>query len=377
MRTRTHFTMAYTLGLFIFFVTYNCSSVCSAPVDHSPAQYIFEHCSYKDQTHPILNVKAGDGLGKRALTKSDFSELSHYSPPVCNVIWSRDFNRAEREAALQCCKSLIGSKMNEIEHMLGQAPYRVGHQDLAEITLGRVLWMYKFGGNQIPLKLTFSGDQCISASVANWEKEFEDRIFPKDVPDVKYHPLLKVLPNQKLQKGKLENRIYRKLKNYRTIGFHAAWERGFGQVEVEASERFCATAIGKNEQDIFNLAGAPLYKGHNIPGWLCAKTGNDIWLYRFGGTNVRVRAIFKNHKCIICEIYDDADDFNFSRWREKEIMEFAPGKTIQQIITREGIPDGALEGHPFVEYLTDSSSFVDLYFKHGRCEKAVPGAYAH
>lgn len=349
------------------------------------ADYVVANCQYEDKFHPILNVASGADLNGRKLDKSEFIELIDYAAPACDLLWKRDFYRAEKEAALQCCTWAKGQSKTQIEAVLGQTTKRITSEDRPSLRQTTEIWGYNFGGNTIKMELVFEGNKCIDSMLNNHKDYFPYR--PRE--SLKYHPILKVFPGQGLHQSKLDSRVYFKLKNYSTNN-SSSWFSEFTEAERQAALAFCKTVLGYSKQDVIRLVGIPRFKGGAVPGWSCCLPGTDTWLYSMGATSVKVRLVFEEDKCIVAETYDEKDDEKYTRWRKESLGSFAVGKTFQEIIAHEGAPLGVTDQNNSGDgnvspwgnetkllYPLFPSEFVALVFKDGVCVKAQIDAIAH
>lgn len=379
-----------TIGL----VMASCTNLTGMGVDQTLIQYVRKNGVYEDVVHPILGVKAKHGLDGLILDQKIFIELLNFNPPNGNVIWKRDFYTAENEAAIQCCAAVKGMQKDKLSYTLGQPKHIASHENFSQLPINEEIWMYEFGGNKIPLELRLKKDICTSARIFDWTVNVKQNHIPLAFWDspVQYHPILKVRPNQDIADQNISPSVFRKLKNSSYVGSSCNWERDYRKVEKQVAKRFCERVVGLSEDEIIELVGQPRFKATTIPDWKCSKSGEAIWLYLFGGTNVKVRLFINNKKCRMAELYGFADEIIYIAWRQKEIRDFAIGKTMEQIIEKEGLPfvfesDGAdpqetvstsnsEEKNPMV-YFVSPSLETSLYFKNGYCERSSDGAIAH
>lgn len=369
-------------------------SCANSSAHQSVNQYVKANCAYADLVHPILGVKAKDGLNGRVLDKQIFIELLVFDPPNGNVIWWRDFFKAESEAAIQCCAAVKGMQRDKLSYLLGQ-PYRIAnHENFSQMPINEETWMYEFGGNKIPIELSLKNSCCTLARIHDWRVYAEQNHIPRvfwESP-VQYHPILKIGPNQEMPNQGIEPSVFRKLKNSTVIGSHSDWERSYRKVEKQAARRFCELVLGMSEKEITNLVGQPGFKGENIPCWKCSQPGESIWLYAFGGSDVNVRLVMRQNKCRLAEMYGWEDEISYTAWRQEELKKFAIGKTMEEIIAKEGPPfvyedasSDAPELRPSqhfdaqspIVYFVSPSIETTLYFQNGRCVSAANGGIAH
>ncbi len=229
MKTRKLLYGLLVLGVLASF----CLFLINANSRVKLADYVVANCQYEDKFHPILNVASGADLNGRKLDKSEFIELIDYAAPACDLLWKRDFYRAEKEAALQCCTWAKGQTKTQIETVLGQTTKRITSEDRPSLRQTTEIWGYNFGGNTIKIELVFEGNNCIDSMLSNHKDYFPYR--PRE--SLKYHPILKVFPGQGLSQSKLDSRVYFKLKNYSTVCSHT-WSNEFREAERQAALAF-------------------------------------------------------------------------------------------------------------------------------------------
>lgn len=335
------------------------------------------HCLLPDAVHPILNVKSGQGLNGKSLQPTMFAELTNYCAPECLIIWKRDFLRAESEAAHDCCKYSIGKSTKQLSTLLGRPLDIKTSSNFLEQLLNQESWIYQFGGNKLPLKFTIINKHCIWASI-DYSEKFgplgNER--PDEVRRKLPHPILNVYVGQPLPNLKLDPKLYRKL-NSPHIDAICTNLDNFKRAETQAAESFCKFAVGLSEKDAQFYFGRPKFKGAVVPGWTCCKTGRTIWLYYLGASQIPVRLFFQKNQCTAGELFDLAEDTTFVRWRLEEIATFSKGKSIEQIIAHEGIPDEVMDEassqgskSSIIVYRATPGLRVNLGFKNGICTEA-------
>jgi hypothetical protein len=365
------------LTLLTISLGYADASIASSQLNlKKPGQYITAKCQFEDKIHPILGTMAKSGLKSGPINRSVFIELINYRPPACSQIWRRDFYKVEMDTAAKCCSTAKGMTKTQVETLLGQPAVIANTQMLDESVIPRELWLYRFGGNNIPLGLTFERNKCVQAVTCDKIKAVQMRLSRYYPIAPAIHPILKILPGPTASLRSFEMPVFRKLKDGFVLADVDNWRKLYGTAEKEAAKQFCKKVAGRSKADVITLVGQPFYKGGSVHGWSCAKPNQDIWLYTFGRTNVLVRLIFDTDKCIKSELYAQPDDLIYQRWRENELATFSIGKTIKEIIDHEGIPTGATDesqgsavGDSSMYFASAPSSGVIILLVGGKCTK--------
>ncbi|MDQ5933991.1 MAG: hypothetical protein QG574_1289 [Cyanobacteriota bacterium erpe_2018_sw_21hr_WHONDRS-SW48-000092_B_bin.40] len=199
--------------------------------------------------------------------------------------------------------------------------------------------------------------------------------------DLIYHPILKSVAGHGLEGGDLPNSVFHKLNGcvYPTGVMSFQLRRWFGRSESDAAERFCLRVSGLSKDQVEQLAGKPLFRGGQISCWGSSRPGEDTWLYRLGYTEKAIRLTFAHNQCIESKVCNEQEDDQFQKWRAEQIVRWAHGKTVQQLLTEYGLPSSYRHvsrhevppvDRPVLEaigYYTGPSTSVSLTIKRGIC----------
>ncbi len=199
--------------------------------------------------------------------------------------------------------------------------------------------------------------------------------------DLIYHPILKSVAGHGLEGGDLPNSVFHKLNGcvYPTGLMSYQLSRWFGRAESDAAERLCRRVRGLSKDQVEQLAGKPVFRGGQISCWNRSQPGEDTWLYRLGYTEKATRLTFAQDRCIESTVCTGQEDDQFQKWRAEQIVRWASGKTVQQLLTEYGLPSSYRHvskqeeppvEHPVLEaigYYTGPSTSVSLTIKRGIC----------
>lgn len=281
--------------------------------------------------------------------------------------------------------------MEEREH--GPNHHKIGTslQELAQL--------YKLQGNTFAFKRT--NERILGRNPARWERmeDIEHMFDPlADQPrvasmtidrDTILHPILHTWAGHGLEGITPDNSVYKKLIDCSFWDSpERAYEFYFQPAEEDAANQFCKIIIGLSKSAVKSLAGAPSYRGP-ADCWSLCSPQDDVWIYRFGGSNVPTRVIFREGRCRRADVCTQDEALRFSRWRIGRILNYSPWKTVSEILKHEGEPDWATnDSEDIVEplkglfsetlhYRVDPWRYVDLKIKFGVCVEAESPFIVH
>lgn len=164
---------------FVFLVLCGCTYKSSESL--RPGQDI--HCSKVEKgypaIHPVLGVPPDGGLSGKELSPQTLRRLMDYKIVDANLesYCSSHFEQAEMEAAVQLCRMVKAQPLKRVEQIVG-APIYTGEVECWKFSKpGEVFSLYSFGGNRIPIRLTFSNGICNAAAVCAPEEQCEFEIW--------------------------------------------------------------------------------------------------------------------------------------------------------------------------------------------------------
>lgn len=202
-----------------------------------------------------------------------------------------------------------------------------------------------------------------------------------NLADLMYHPILNSIAGHGLEGGDLPNSIFHKLNGciYPTGVMSYQLLRWFGRAESDACEQFCQRVRGLSKDQVEQLAGKPMFKGGLIDCWSSSRPPEDTWVYRLGYLENATRLTFAQNRCIESKVCNEQEDDQFQKWRAEQIVRWARGKTLQQLVTEYGLPSSYRHvskqeepplDHPVLEaidYYTGPSTAVSLTIRRGIC----------
>lgn len=182
--------------------------------------------------------------------------------------------------------------------------------------------------------------------------------------NVERHRVLGTIPWAGLNGKKLDPNVFGKLSTLKRVWIRFS-KRGdyYRKAEGEAARQFCDHVKGKSKLYVERVAGRPRYRGGRINCWPSSKPREDIWLYVFGETQVKVKVIFRDGLCTAAAFYGGGDEIEYQEWRAKQICDFALGKTVKQILAHEGVPQ-SYNQHSATVSLTDPEPHT-IYYETG------------
>lgn len=129
------------------------------------------------KVHPLLGALPDRGLSGKGLSPQIFRRLMDYKiiDPLVEGYFINHFQEAELDAAEQLCRALKAKSEEHVEQMIGSPLYKGEAISRKLSKPGEVYWLYCFGGNKIPIRLTFSDGMCRTAIVSTpqEQREFE------------------------------------------------------------------------------------------------------------------------------------------------------------------------------------------------------------
>lgn len=180
------------------------------------------------------------------------------------------------------------------------------------------------------------------------------------------------------------------------------WAQAYAPIEIEAAAQICARLKGLSVAQVENLLGPPVARGDSplcssasdraaesaAPWPLAARslftTKSDSWLYVFGGRSLLIRPVFVDGICVEAKSLEYELDDLYSAWRVNRLETQSVGKTVQEILVREGPqypdPDYFREAwciedfnsaDQLLRYQMGFETHRVLLFKHGRCFRVV------
>ncbi len=123
--------------------------------------------------HPILHSRAGHGLEGVKPDISVYQKLNNFhSYSMCD--WQTYFHEAERDAAAEFCKLVIGESKHDVEKLGGQPGYRGGPAPCWRIFGSEDdVWVYRFGGTCAAARLLFQNGRCRDATLCSDAEQYK------------------------------------------------------------------------------------------------------------------------------------------------------------------------------------------------------------
>jgi hypothetical protein len=211
-------------------------------------------------------------------------------------------------------------------------------------------------------------------------------------PALTEHPVLHVKPFEPAL-GKPDSSVFKKLNGMlKTPSMSKAVGSSYENAEFTVVQEFCNQAQGQTPLAVEKLANEPFLKGGESPCQPSIVDGNEHWLYIFGTTPIFARLVFKHGICneSWANVYHKDPWYVswYMDWRGSQLKQFVVGKTIAEIVDREGTPSDSIpnvattwctpEGltdfwrnlkikQGTLVYQTGSISFSNLTFKDSIC----------
>lgn len=208
--------------------------------------------------------------------------------------------------------------------------------------------------------------------------------------DLIYHPILKSMAGHGLEGIDLPSSAFRRLNGavFPNLMLYKLREF-FGRAETDALECFCVRVKGLSKSQIETLAGKPMFQGGRVGCWSFSKLDEDIWVYRLGYLESAARLTFANDRCILSKVCTSDEDFSFQEWRAAQMVRWAQGKTLAQILSEFGLPkycrnvmnrDVSPTDHfvlETIDYDTGPGTLATLTIKRGVCTAGSVGLVVH
>lgn len=161
-------------------------------------------------------------------------------------------------------------------------------------------------------------------------------------PALTEHPVLHVKPFEPAL-VKPNSTVFKKLNGMlNKPGMSKNIDSSYEQAEFTVVQEFCNQAQGLTPLAVEKLANEPFLKGGDSPCQPHKISGNEDWLYIFGTTPILARLVFKDGICSEswANFYYRDPWYRswYLSWRGSQINQFAIGKTIAEIVDREGTP---------------------------------------
>jgi hypothetical protein len=185
--------------------------------------------------------------------------------------------------------------------------------------------IYKLQGNETEMKRVNERLSSLPQSGVQASEDMDTFYAPNsDQPkvatlkmdeDTILHPILKTWVGHGLEGQIPDKSVYRKLNGYKSRDvLPCDWAEYFAPAEGDAARQFCKEISGASKAEVKQLAGSPSYKGGSVPCWHLPP-GDEVWVYRFGGTNQMVRVIFRNNRCREAQLCSGKQRAEFNAWR--------------------------------------------------------------
>lgn len=216
------------------------------------------------------------------------------------------------------------------------------------------------------------------------------KLNPPSEDDLIIHSVLHIGAGHSFDKAKIDDTTFVKLNGYvmPSGAYKGRWIEYFAASEREAVGEFCAQARGLTRKQVERLGGRPLYRGGQVDCWNFGSSGEDVWVYCFGGNSVFARLAFDGDRCRSAEIVGSDDLSKYRVWRAKDLERSAIGKTVFMILQEQGTPAYVVTDHGLdlfgdrnplhyesVAYETTPNDSTELTFLYGFCVKAESHTY--
>jgi hypothetical protein len=113
--------------------------------------------------HPILKVFPGQGLSQSKLDSRVYFKLKNYSINGSSS-WFSEFIKAERQAALAFCNTVLGCSKQDVIRLVGIPRFKGGAvPGWSCCRPGTDTWLYSMGATSVNVRLVFEKNECIVA----------------------------------------------------------------------------------------------------------------------------------------------------------------------------------------------------------------------
>ena len=127
---------------------------------------LIDHQQAKSSYHPILHIRSGQKVDKKWLNNAAFLKLNRYSPPNTQGMWRDYFWFEEVKAAVKFSVVARGKTKSEIVRLGGPPDFQGKGVSVWKFANQRQeLWLYSFGGSNIPVRLAFDGATCLKGEI--------------------------------------------------------------------------------------------------------------------------------------------------------------------------------------------------------------------
>lgn len=216
------------------------------------------------------------------------------------------------------------------------------------------------------------------------------KLSPPSEEDIIVHSVLQTRAGHSLDEAEIDDTTFIKLNGYLipSNAYQGRWMEYFAASEREAVAAFCAQACGLTKKQVERLGGRPLYRGGRVDCWNFGSSGEDVWVYCFGGSSVFVRLAFGGEHCRSAEVVGADDLSRYKVWRAKNLELSAIGKTVFMILQEQGTPAYIMTDHgidlfgcrnplhyEMVAYATGPDNSTELTFLYGFCVKTQSHTY--
>ncbi len=210
------------------------------------------------------------------------------------------------------------------------------------------------------------------------------KLDPPSEDDLIVHPVLHVGAGHPFDKAKIDDTTFIKLSGYvmPSGAYQGRWIEYFYASEKGAAEEFCVQARGLTKKQVERLGGRPLYQAGRVDCWSFGGSGDEVWVYCFGGNSVFARLAFAGDRCTASEIVSADDCSKYLAWRPKKLETSTVGKPMFMVLEEQGAPsyivsdrdaqslDSNPLGYEIIGYQTGPSNHTELTFLCGICVKA-------
>lgn len=210
------------------------------------------------------------------------------------------------------------------------------------------------------------------------------KLDPPSEDDLIVHPVLHVGAGHPFDKAEIDDTTFIKLNGYvmPSGAYQGRWIEYFYASEKEAAEEFCVQARGLTKKQVERLAGRSLYRGPQVDCWNFGGSGDEVWVYCFGGNSVFARLAFAGDRCTASEIVGADDCSKYLVWRPKKLETSTLGKPMFMVLEEQGLPsyivtdrdaqslDSNPLGYEIIGYETGPRSYTELTFLCGLCVKS-------
>ncbi len=181
----------------------------------------------------------------------------------------------------------------------------------------------------------------LSSGAKLTRRNLEPYMLPKPLhKDLLFHPILKSMAGHGLDGIRLPDSAFYRLNGAVFTGNVQSYKlrQFFERSEVDALESFCTRVVGLSKSQVEALAGRPKFKGGQVSCWSFSRPDEDVWVYRLGYLRLAAHLTFANDKCIQSKVCTAYEDHRFQEWRASEMVRWAQGKSMSQILKALGLP---------------------------------------